>query len=138
MVREHPRESSYIPFLICAEFLCRTKRQRIMHDKSFFADKKRDARGWVNAVRPAPGPIQRFALATFDCGQMVSSKVPQWEHCHEKTDPRAEHQIGLIIREVATVNERRNAIGGLTNVPQPRAGIMLHKAALASARYRPG
>jgi hypothetical protein len=39
MVREHLRESSYIPFLICGKFLCQTKRQRLIHDKNFNADK---------------------------------------------------------------------------------------------------
>jgi hypothetical protein len=47
MVREHPRGSSYIALLICAEFLCQTKRQRLIHDKNFGADKKTDARGFT-------------------------------------------------------------------------------------------
>jgi hypothetical protein len=50
---------------------------------------------------------------------------------------RTEHQIGFLTGEIAILNERRNAIGGLADVPQPRARIMLHKVALASVRCRP-
>src|SRR5580704_15773449 len=38
------RASSLIPFLICVEFLCQAKRQRMTYEKNFNADKKRDKR----------------------------------------------------------------------------------------------